>query len=143
MNSPRDPVLGAFVLPDARRSSKQKAPRGKETRPSKFVLRKRRNKVPKHSQRNAREKDFSTSNCFARSGNLNAPKCATGKSSLRISRSAVGAWVTSQRSNREWRTIWIVDANRGDGKRCVVRADEKLTAFVQLESAAGKEWQGS
>jgi len=28
----------------------------------------------------------------------------------------------------EGRTIWIVDANRGDGKRFVVRADEKLTA---------------
>jgi hypothetical protein len=28
------------------------------------------------------------------------------------------------------RTIWIADAHRGDGKRYVVRADEKLTAFV-------------
>ena len=33
------------------------------------------------------------------------------------------------------RTIWIVDAHRGDGKRFVVRADEKLTAFLELESA--------
>jgi hypothetical protein len=33
------------------------------------------------------------------------------------------------------RTIWIADAHRGDGKRFVVRADEKLTAFVELESA--------
>jgi hypothetical protein len=39
--------------------------------------------------------------------------------------------------------IWIADAHRGDGKRFVVRADEKLTAFVELESAARKEWQGS
>jgi hypothetical protein len=31
------------------------------------------------------------------------------------------------------RTIWIVDAHRGDGKRFVVRADEKLTAFLELE----------
>jgi hypothetical protein len=31
--------------------------------------------------------------------------------------------------------IWIADAHRGDGKRFVVRADEKLTAFVELESA--------
>jgi hypothetical protein len=30
----------------------------------------------------------------------------------------------------EGRTIWIVDAHR-DGKRFVVRADEKLTAFVE------------
>jgi hypothetical protein len=33
------------------------------------------------------------------------------------------------------RTIWSADAHRGDGKRFVVRADEKLTAFVELESA--------
>ena len=32
-------------------------------------------------------------------------------------------------------TIWIVDAHRDDGKRFVVRADEKLTAFLELGSA--------
>jgi hypothetical protein len=32
----------------------------------------------------------------------------------------------------EGRTIWIVDAH-GYGKRFIVRADEKLTAFVELE----------
>jgi hypothetical protein len=32
------------------------------------------------------------------------------------------------------RTIWIVDAH-GYGKRFVVRADEKLTAFLELEAA--------
>jgi hypothetical protein len=32
-------------------------------------------------------------------------------------------------------TIWIVDAHRDDGKRFVVRADELLTAFLELESA--------
>jgi hypothetical protein len=31
------------------------------------------------------------------------------------------------------RTIWIVDAHRGDGKRFVVHADELLTAFLELE----------
>ncbi len=31
------------------------------------------------------------------------------------------------------RTIWIVDAHRGDGKRFIVCADEKLTAFLELE----------
>jgi hypothetical protein len=36
------------------------------------------------------------------------------------------------------RTIWIADAHRGDGKRHVVHADEKLTAFVELESAISK-----
>ena len=34
--------------------------------------------------------------------------------------------------DREGRTIWIADAHRADGKRF---ADEKLTAFVELESA--------
>jgi hypothetical protein len=33
------------------------------------------------------------------------------------------------------RTIWIADAHRDDRKRFVLRADEKLTAFVELESA--------
>ena len=33
----------------------------------------------------------------------------------------------------EGRTIWIADAHRGDGKRFVVRAEEKLTAFLELE----------
>jgi hypothetical protein len=31
--------------------------------------------------------------------------------------------------------IWIADAHCDDGKRFVVHADEKLTAFVELESA--------
>jgi len=35
------------------------------------------------------------------------------------------------------RTIWIADAHRGDGKRFVVHADEKLTAFLELEAAIG------
>jgi hypothetical protein len=34
--------------------------------------------------------------------------------------------------NRDGRTIWIVDAHRGKGRRFVVRADEKLTAFMEL-----------
>jgi hypothetical protein len=42
-------------------------------------------------------------------------------------------WVSAIDSNG--RTIWIADAHRGDGKRFVVRADEKLTAFMELESA--------
>ena len=31
------------------------------------------------------------------------------------------------------RTIWMADAHRDDGKRFIVRADELLTAFVELE----------
>jgi hypothetical protein len=32
------------------------------------------------------------------------------------------------------RTVWIVDAHR-EGKRFVVHADERLTAFLELEAA--------
>jgi hypothetical protein len=32
------------------------------------------------------------------------------------------------------RTIFIADAHRDHGKRFVVRAEEKLSAFLQLES---------
>ena len=40
------------------------------------------------------------------------------------------------------RTIWIADAHHDDGKRFVVRADEKLTAFVELKqlSTSGANW---
>jgi hypothetical protein len=36
------------------------------------------------------------------------------------------------------RTIWIADAHRGNGKRFVVRADEKLTAFLELAFALAR-----
>jgi len=39
-------------------------------------------------------------------------------------------WFSSIDSNG--RTIWIADAHRDDGKRFVVRGDEKLTAFLDL-----------
>jgi hypothetical protein len=37
--------------------------------------------------------------------------------------------------SREGRTIWIADAHRGDGKWFVLHADEKLTAFREMERA--------
>jgi hypothetical protein len=40
-------------------------------------------------------------------------------------------------------TIWIADAHRDDGKRFVVRADEKLTAFIELESVIPAERAGA
>ena len=33
------------------------------------------------------------------------------------------------------RTLWITDAHRDDGKRFSVQADEKLTAFLELQAA--------
>jgi hypothetical protein len=40
-------------------------------------------------------------------------------------------WVSAVNSNG--RTIWIVDAHHGDGRRFIVHADDKLSAFVELQ----------
>jgi hypothetical protein len=40
-------------------------------------------------------------------------------------------WVSAVDS--QGRTIWIVDAHRDNGKRFVVRSDELLSAFLELE----------
>jgi hypothetical protein len=40
-------------------------------------------------------------------------------------------WVSAVDS--QGRTIWIVGAHRDDGRRFIVRADEILSAFVELE----------
>jgi hypothetical protein len=40
-------------------------------------------------------------------------------------------WVSAVDSKEQ--TIWIVDAHRSDGKRFIVRSDEILGAFVELE----------
>jgi hypothetical protein len=37
------------------------------------------------------------------------------------------------------RTIWIADAHRDNGKRFAARSEEKLTAFLELESRAALE----
>jgi hypothetical protein len=42
-------------------------------------------------------------------------------------------WVSAMGS--KGRTIWIADAHRDNGKQFVVHAEEKLTAFLELESA--------
>jgi hypothetical protein len=40
-------------------------------------------------------------------------------------------WVSAVDS--QGRIIWIVDAQRGDGRHFVVHSDEKLSVFVELE----------
>jgi hypothetical protein len=45
------------------------------------------------------------------------------------------SWGCVSAIDSKGRTIWIADAHRDDGKRFVVRADERLTAFMELESA--------
>ena len=45
------------------------------------------------------------------------------------------SWGCVSAIDSEGRTIWIADAHRGDGKPFIVRANEKLTAFLELERA--------
>ena len=45
------------------------------------------------------------------------------------------SWGCIAAVDRDGRINWVADAHRKDGKRFVVRADEKLTAFLELESA--------
>ena len=45
---------------------------------------------------------------------------------------AAWTWGCVSAVDREGRTIWIADAHRDDGKRFVVRVDEKLTALMEL-----------
>jgi len=44
-------------------------------------------------------------------------------------------WGCVSALGRKGRAIWIVDAHRDDGRRFIVRADEKLTAFLEWERA--------
>ena len=45
------------------------------------------------------------------------------------------SWGCVSAVTSEGQTIWIADAHRDDGKRFLVHADEKLTAFIELQSA--------
>jgi hypothetical protein len=45
------------------------------------------------------------------------------------------SWDCVSAIDRAGRTIWIADAHRDDGRRFVVRADELLTAFLELDRA--------
>ena len=44
------------------------------------------------------------------------------------------SWGCVSAVSSKGRTIWIVDVHRDNGKRFIVRADEKLTVFLELES---------
>ena len=57
--------------------------------------------------------------------------------SRRLPESSKADWSWSYVSavDSRGRTTFVADAHLDDGKRFVVRADEKLTAFLQLESA--------
>jgi hypothetical protein len=44
------------------------------------------------------------------------------------------SWGCVATVDSDGRTMFVADAHRDDGKRFVARSDEKLTAFVELES---------
>jgi hypothetical protein len=41
----------------------------------------------------------------------------------------------------EGRQFWVVAAEREDGRRFIVRADEKLTAFLELQAAIHRRFE--
>ena len=43
------------------------------------------------------------------------------------------SWGCVSAIDSEGRTLWIVDAHRDNGKRFVVRSDDILSAFLELE----------
>ena len=45
------------------------------------------------------------------------------------------SWGCVEAIDSNGRTIFVADAHRDDGKRFIVRADEKLTAFLELQRA--------
>jgi hypothetical protein len=48
------------------------------------------------------------------------------------------SWCCTATVDRDGRTIFVADAHRDDGKHFVVRAYEKLTAFLELERVTKK-----
>jgi hypothetical protein len=48
------------------------------------------------------------------------------------------SWGCVSAINSYGQTIWIVDAHRDNGRRFIVHADEKLSAFVELQRAIHK-----
>jgi hypothetical protein len=45
------------------------------------------------------------------------------------------SWGCASGVDSNGQTAFVADAHRGDGKRFVARTDEKLTAFIELETA--------
>src|SRR5262245_66561931 len=48
------------------------------------------------------------------------------------------SWGCVSAVTSEGRIIWVADAHRDDGKRFVVHADDKFTAFLELERAISR-----
>jgi hypothetical protein len=50
-------------------------------------------------------------------------------------------WGCSSQIDATGRVLYKADAHRDDGKRFVVRADEKLTAFLELEKVTRESFR--
>jgi hypothetical protein len=50
-------------------------------------------------------------------------------------------WGCSSQIDSTGRVLFTADAHRDNGKRFIVRADEKLTAFLELENQVSKKAQ--
>jgi hypothetical protein len=48
------------------------------------------------------------------------------------------SWGCGSAIDSNGRTIFVADAHRDDNQRFIVRADEKLTAFIELEAACSQ-----
>ena len=64
---------------------------------------------------------------------MRANEILTGRPWPISSAKPVGRGAVFSAMDFKGRTIWIVDAHRDNGKRFIVRSDEKLTAFLELE----------
>jgi hypothetical protein len=51
------------------------------------------------------------------------------------------SWGCVSTINSNGQTIFVADAHRDDGRRFIVHADEKLSAFVELERQVLRGWK--
>jgi hypothetical protein len=50
------------------------------------------------------------------------------------------SWGYTSQVDSIGRIIFSVDAHRSDGKRLIVRSDEILSAFLEIENQTKREW---
>jgi hypothetical protein len=48
-------------------------------------------------------------------------------------------WGVSSGFTQKGTAIFVTDAHKGDGKRFIIQADEKLTAFLDLDCVLSKQ----
>ena len=73
--------------------------------------------------------------CVASSPSQSAIGVVKRNYALNVANRIENAYLSGTKSSAGSRiaTVWIVDAHRDNGKRFVVRSDEMLSAFLELE----------